>query len=165
MKATKFLAVALLAGTVFAENIAVLDSKQILTESTAYKKITTLVDTKYKAEKDKLEAQRNDYTKAMEQLTRDKLTQDKASFQAKEEQLTTQRTQLQQAQTAFTKKVMEDQNAQMKSLFKKFQTVVDTYAKKNKIDLVLNKFVVISTNNSKLDITKAIEEDFTKATS
>ena len=59
---------------------------------------------------------------------------------------------------------MEDQNTQMKKLFTKFQSIVDTYAKQNKIDIVLNKFVVITTNNAKLDITKEIAKRFAKVT-
>jgi Skp family chaperone for outer membrane proteins len=164
MKFIKFFAIAAIAGSAFAGSIAVLDSKQVITESQAYKNITQLTDTKYKAEKAKLEAQRKTYTDQMAAFTKEKLTQDQATLTAREAELGKTRDALTKAQTAFTKKVMKDQNDQMKALFEKFKSVVDTYAKTNNIDMVLNKYVVITNLKDKLDITKAIETAFTKST-
>ena len=164
MKKALFLAAALLATSAFAEKIAVLDSKQIFTNSPAYVAITKLADTKYKKQKQALETQREQFTQEMTQLTRDKLTQKQGSFKTREAELITKRAKLTEEQNKFTQTVMEDQNTQMKKLFTKFQSIVDTYAKQNKIDIVLNKFVVITTNNAKLDITKEIAKRFAKVT-
>ena len=160
MKALKFMAAALLASTAFASTIAVLDSKAIITGSDAYKAITQLPETKYKAEKAKLDKLRDEYTKAMNQLTEAKLTKAKKDLTAQEAKLQTQRTELTNLQREFGKKVSEDQNTQMKALFDKFQAVVDKYAKANKIDVVLNKYVVITTTVKNIDITDQITKLF-----
>lgn len=164
MKLFKTLAVALVASSAFAGTIAVLDSKEIITNSTAYKNIAALPDTKYKTERAKIEKMRAEFTTAMTKLTQDKLTKKDADFKATEQALEAQRTTLAKAQSELSKTISTEQNNKMKALLDKFQTVVDTFAKNNKIELVLNKYAVISTTTTKLDITSKVAKLFAKAT-
>ena len=168
MKALKyavgFLEAALISGSALAENIAILDSKSIITSSTAYKNITQLPETKYKAQRDKIEKMREDYTTALSNLNNTKLTKKDQDYKTQEQSLEQQRQALATAQRDFGKQVSEDQNTQMKALFDKFQTIVDNYAKAQKIDLVLNKYAVISSTSKKMDITTTIQQKFEKAT-
>lgn len=163
--AAGFLAAALISGSALAENIAILDSKEIITSSEAYKNIAQLAETKYKTQRDEIEKMRENYTNALNDLNKAKLTKKDQEYKAQEDSLEQQREALADAQRDFGKKVSEDQNTQMKALFEKFQSVVDNYAKSKKIDLVINKYAVISNTSQSMDITKVIKQKFYKATS
>lgn len=162
MRFLKTLAVAIVASSAFAGTIAVLDSKEIITNSAAYKSIAALPDTKYKTEREKVEKLRADYTSAMNKLTQEKLTSKDADFKAREQAIEKQRAELEKEQRALSKTIAADQNAKMKTLLEKFQTTVDNFAKSNKFELVINKYAVISTTSEKLDITDKIANLFAK---
>lgn len=164
MKALKTLAVAVIAGSAIAGNIAILDSKTIITNSNAYKQIANLADTNtFKTQRQKVQDLRAKYTSAVEKLTQEKLTKNTTEYKTQETKVDTLRTEYTTAQRTYLKALTTAQNTKAKELFDKFKVLVETYARKHNIDMVLNNQVVIATGKgSKVDITADIQKLFTE---